>query len=753
MRILIPETEYPNNSSYECRVEHPKSRLAVEGGNVSPSDQDPLDQSTVRALNEFLLAYGANPEDCDWNRTATGGSESFPVNELERMLLALDPMRHRPELVDGDLDVAIRYAREGRPLLLDLDSVTNSGLPGDWVLFQTGEEGELRVTVFGPGEEAHEASTSPDHLSRLLGNEIGGNFRWLTLDQPGAKATPSEAPAPTPLARLGRLVRADRADLLAIGMYAVAMGVLLLATPVAVQAVVNFIALGGAYQPLVVVTLFLLLVLAFAGVLAAIQTWMVEVLQRRLFARTVANLAARLPRVAIDVYDRRHGPELVNRFFDVMTIQKAGSALLLDGMSILLTVVVGLVLLAFYHPLLLAFDILLLAVITLIVLGPIRRGVRSAISESQAKFTVAEWLEDLTRHPVLFRTAGVRSWILQKSDRVVGQYLEKRATHFRILFAQVISASVLHVLASTALLGLGGFLVIRGSLTLGQLVAAELVVTMIVGSVAKIGKQLENFYDLMAATDKVGYLMDLPLEAEGGEHFLPPTGSRGALLELRGLAAGVPGGPALFQGVSVRVEPGTSLGVRGPSGCGKSALLEHLWSLRRPLGGSVRLDGHDLRTLSLEAARSSASLLSQLEVVTGDVRQNVSLGRVLVSESDVRSALDRVGLLEVLERLPEGLETMLNARGWPLSDSEIRCLQVARVIVCEPRLLIVSDVMLPVGGTHRKHLLDVLFDPCAPWTLVISSNATDVLERCDQVLELPEGTVSSLPHEPRPQSA
>ncbi|MFT7670522.1 MAG: putative ABC transport system ATP-binding protein [Planctomycetota bacterium] len=719
---------------------------------MTPANHNPLDPSTVRALNQFLLAYRANPEDCDWNRTAVNGPESFPVNELERMLLALDPVRHRPELVDGDLDVAIRYAREGRPLLLDLGALANSSLEGDWLLLQTGGERELRTSVFGPGEEDQEFASSASDLARLLENESGSRLRWLTLDQPGAKDTTSGAPAPTPLARLGRLLRADRADLLAIGMYAVAMGVLLLATPIAVQAVVNFIALGGAYQPLVVVTMFLLLVLAFAGVLAALQAWMVEVLQRRLFARTVANLAARLPRVAIDVYDRRDGPELVNRFFDVMTIQKAGSALLLDGLSILLTVVVGLVLLAFYHPLLLAFDILLLAAITLIVLGPIRRGVRSAISESVAKYSVAEWLEDLTRHPVLFRSAGVRSWILQNSDRVVGDYLEKRASHFRVLFAQIISASVLHVLASTALLGLGGFLVIRGSLTLGQLVAAELVVTMIVGSVAKIGKQLENFYDLMAATDKVGFLMDLPLETEGGEHFLPPTGSRGATLELRQLSASAPGGPPLFQNVSVRVEPGSSLAIRGPSGCGKSALLEHLWSLRRPMSGSVRLDGHDLRTLSLDASRSSASLLSQLEVVTGDVRQNVSLGRVLVSESDVRSALDRVGLLDVLERLPDGLVTSLNTRGWPLSDSEICCLQVARVIVSEPRLLIVSDGMLPVGGAHRKRLLDVLFDPASRWTLVISSNASDVLERCDQILELPEGTVSSWPREPLPQS-
>jgi putative ABC transport system ATP-binding protein len=720
---------------------------------MSPASQSALAPSTFRALSELLQASGASPESCDWERASAGVGEGLPVDELELILLVLDPARHRPELIDGDLDLAVRYAREGRPLLLDLRTVEASGLEGDWLMLWLDGERELRATVFGPGEDEQTLEAPPTELARQLSGPGAGRLRWLILDRSGASEAPSKAAGSGPLVRLLRMLRADRADLLAVVMYAVAMGVLLLATPIAVQAVVNFIALGVAYQPLVVVTAFLLLVLAIAGVLAALQTWMVEVLQRRLFARTVAHLAARLPRTAFEVYDRRHGPELVNRFFDVMTIQKSGSALLLDGLNILLTVIVGLVLLAFYHPLLLAFDILLLAIIGLIILGPIRRGVQSAIAESQAKYSVAEWLEELTRHPLLFRSAGVRTWIYQNSDRVVGDYLERRASHFRVLFAQVLSASALHVLASTALLGLGGFLVIRGSLTLGQLVAAELVVTMIVGAVSKIGKQLENFYDLMAATDKVGFLLDLPLESAGGEHLLAPAGAKAATLELRKLTAGPAGGKPLFREVSVRVEAGTSLGVSGASGAGKSALFELLWGLRRPISGSVRLDEHDLRSLSLEATRSSASLLARSEVVSGDIRQNVRLGRVQVTDSDVRAALDRVGLLDALERLPDGLQTALNARGWPLSDSETSCMHLARAIVGEPRLLIVSDSMLPAGGAHRARVLEVLFDSDAPWTLVISSNASDVLERCDQVLELPEGTVTGQPRGRASQSA
>lgn len=714
---------------------------------MTTSVPDMEEASAERALRALVVRSGIASDACHLRLPEGGLPEPGQDKKLlERMGLAVDPEQRSASIVTGDLASAARLVRAGEPLLLSLPPTTE----GNWLMLE-GQEGELLVgTVFGPGDAEAQLRASAEELAARLGVAPRDALSWLALAHPvAAPAAPTKVGQDgsghgkhiSPLARLGELLRPDRGDLFSIALFAVAMGILLLAMPVAVQALVNFVAQGGAIPPLIVVSSLLFVGLAFAGVLGAIQAWLVELLQRRLFARTVADLAARLPRLAMEVHDRRNGPELVNRFFDVMTIQKAGSALLLDGLSLLLTVVVGLLLLAFYHPLLLAFDIILLGVIGLIVLGPMKRGVRSAIGESYAKYAVADWLEELARHPLLFRSGGVHSWIYKRSDRVVREYLERRGQHYRILFGQIVGALTLYAVASTALLGIGGLLVMQGSLTLGQLVAAELVVTMVVASVAKMGKQLENFYDLMAATDKVGYLLDLPLEQGGGEPYLVPDDAAGASLQLADVTAGPSGGPALFQGLSLDVPPGSTLGVCGASGSGKTVLLELLWGLRRPERGTVRFDGRDLKSISLEAARSSASFLAEIEVVGGSVRDNVRLGRTFVSDEDARRALRAVGILDAVERLPHGLETEISARGRPLSDGEVRCLQVARAIAGSPRLLIVSDPFLPLGGALRERLLDVLFDEGAHWTLVVASNAADVLQRCQRVLELPAGTM------------
>ena len=489
----------------------------------------------------------------------------------------------------------------------------------------------------------------------------------------------------------------------------------------------------------------LFLGLCCAAVLSGLQTWIVEILQRRVFVRTVADLSARLPRVALGAGAERYGPELVNRFFDLETIQKRGSFLLLDGLSVLLSVLVGLIVLAFYHPLLLAFDILLLAVIALIVLGPVRRGIATAKAESAAKFEVAAWLEEIARNPVLFKSSGVMKSVFERSDRLARTYVERRSAHFRIAFGQGVAALALQVVASTALLGIGGLLVINGSLTLGQLVAAELILTLVVSSVAKMGKHLEAFYDLMAATDKVGILLDLPVERSTGEHHLPTAGAAGADVQLRSVGWTPPGAAPLFANVSLAVSPGERVGIRGPSGSGKSTLLQLIWGLRPPSSGAIRVDGRDLRELSFESLRRTAALIDRVELFDGTVRENVHLARPFVSDEDVRVALRAVGLLDDLARLPEGVDSRLMVDGRPLSTGQLVRLQVARAIASRPRLLLVSDFFEELEEGEREQVFDVLFDPQAPWTLVFVSNAAEALERCGRSFVLDGGTLSEAP--------
>ncbi|MFM7804500.1 MAG: ABC transporter transmembrane domain-containing protein, partial [Verrucomicrobiota bacterium] len=332
----------------------------------------------------------------------------------------------------------------------------------------------------------------------------------------------STAGNPTPFQRFVALLRPEIREIRVILMLSVITGVLYLATPLTVDAVVNNFAFGSEQpvyvQALIVLAVFLLFLLAMLGVLRAAQDYAMEIIQRRLFVRLTADVAYRLPRVPLEVLETHQGPELVNRFFDVVTIQKSSSGLLLDGINVIFSTLIGLVVLGFYHPLLLLFALILLGLLVIVVFLPARRAVRTSIDESYAKHSVVGWLEQIAMFPVLFRSSGAAEIACSTADRLAQRYLEARKAHFRVLMGQIASLLALQAVASSALLSIGGWLVLRAELTLGQLVASELIVVAIVAAISKLGKHLESWYDAMAAVNKLGYLVDLPVERSHGEH-------------------------------------------------------------------------------------------------------------------------------------------------------------------------------------------------------------------------------------------
>ncbi len=411
-------------------------------------------------------------------------------------------------------------------------------------------------------------------------------------------------------------------------VFSVVVGVLALASPVAVEALVNTVAFGRYLQPVIVLAILLFTFLAFAAAMRALITFVVEIFQRRLFIRVVEDLAYRLPRVRQQALDDAHGPELVNRFFDVVTLQKALSAMLLDGISIVLQTVIGMAVLAFYHPFLLGFDVVLLILIAFIIFGLGRGAVATAVQESRAKYSVAAWLEELARHPTAFKLHAGTQFALDRADQLAVNWLDARRNHFRIVMRQILFALGLQAFAATALLGLGGWLVILAELTLGQLVAAELIVMIIVGSFAKLGKHMESFYDLLASVDKLGHLFDLPTESHDKLFHLRE--GEPASVNIRDVTYKFGTNPAV-QGLSFKLAPGESVGLVGPPGSGKSTLVDLLCGIRHPSSGHVELDGIDLRELRPDSLREHLAVARSVEIFGGSIDENVHLSRPHIS--------------------------------------------------------------------------------------------------------------------------
>lgn len=604
-----------------------------------------------------------------------------------------------------------------------------------WLVVYGFRAGRVRVALV-QGEVIEERRIKPAAVRELLGLPDGRLGDWLLVHAKaplsGAVSHDHHAHLP-PLRRLIELMRADHSDLWVVLGLALGSGLLALASPVAVQALVNTVAMSGMGQPLLVLSTILFFFLTFAGAVHVLQSYLVEIVQRRIFVRLAADLAYRLPRVRSDAYEHHHGPELVNRFFDVLTVQKAGSSLLLDGLSTVVQTLVGLIVLAFYHPFLLAFDVVLVLAIFFIIFILGRGGVATAIEESLSKYALVAWLEIIADNMQTFKFNGGPELAAQRTDALALAYLDAKRTHYQILLRQIVGSVTLYAIAQTALLAIGGYLVIDGHLTLGQLVAAELIVSAALISLVKFGKHLEGYYDLMAGADKIGHLLDLPLERE---HGVAPVMTGSVSLAVRGLSFGFGAKQPVFSNFTMQVQPGERVAVFGGYGSGKSTLAALLCGLRQPGKGHIEINGIDLGNLRLEALRNRIAVVGRAEFISDSLFENVRLGRSELGQDKVEQALDAVGLLDDIASLEDGLDTDLSPSGAPLSTAQGRLLLLARAIIGRPALLILDGILDEMDEEMRRRIATALFADDAPWTLLVLTGSPNVAALCGRVVEL-----------------
>ena len=541
----------------------------------------------------------------------------------------------------------------------------------------------------------------------------------------------------SPAQRFIALLKGERRDVRTLLIYSVFAGILYLAAPLAVDAVVSNLAFGGQQQPyvqaLIVLGFALFACLSLQALVTGFQYFISDIIQRRIFVRVASDLAYRLPRVKAESFDGIHAPELVNRFLDVVTAQKSTSLLLLDGVNLVFSTLIGMLLLALYHPALLLFVGVMLVLIVLILWLLGRGGVKTSIVESKAKYDLVNWYEEIAHFPFLFKGPGGYDLAFERADKLASDYVNARAKHFRVLMRQIAGLLVLQVFAAASLLVLGGYLVISQQITLGQLVASELIMSAIVASLSKLGKKLEAWYDAMAAMDKLGHIVDLEIEREDGER--PAYREGGALVNASALSFGY-GSSALFSDRHFTIPPGTRAAIVGPHGSGASSMLDILFGLRQSTGGFVAIDGLDLRSWYLESLRQRVMLLRRDEIVDATVVENLRLGRNDIGLDEIREALASVGLLDDLLHRPEGLNLRLKIGGAPLSGNQRTRLLFARAIVQKPRLLLIDELLDDLDSASLQQLSAVILNKATAWTVVLTSRDHDVIKQCDQLIEL-----------------
>ena len=575
-------------------------------------------------------------------------------------------------------------------------------------------------------------------LAEQLYRGEGKNFHWLLIQpmlaadhasrfhyQTGTIAQPLK-----PFRRFIALLKPEAKDIRAILIFSIIIGLLSLTLPLAVEAVVNTIAYGRSLQPLIVLSLIVLVFLGFRAGLSVLMTVVTEIIQRKLFVRTVEDLSYRLTRVPLSTWKKYHGPELVNRFFDIVNVQKVTAKLLLETLMLGLQTVIGLTVLAFYHPFLLGYDIGLLTIMAIVLWFIGRGAVKTAKDESQLKYETAAWLQEIVRHPTTFKYNGGLGYAINRADELAAQYINHRQSHFQILIKQISFSMIMQVFAATVLLALGGYLVIEQEMTLGQLVAAELIVTVILGSFAKLGKDLESYYDLMASVDKLGKLFDLPVEQVNKLQVIQDPGADSVSLvnvKLDGQTQ-LPADVDFVAGKTYAIYGGSEL-VRGK-------LTEVLVGQLKPKAGHVLLDDFRVDAISAESLQEKISLIREIELFEGSVDENLRMGRANLGSAKVNDIVAKLGMRNVLDTLEQGYTTQVSISGYPLSQGNAIRLVLARALIAKPGILFVDGLLDRLSDDDTEDVLSRLESFAAETTIIVSTGRKSIARWASQTLDL-----------------
>ncbi|MEM0984656.1 MAG: ABC transporter ATP-binding protein [Pseudomonadota bacterium] len=470
-------------------------------------------------------------------------------------------------------------------------------------------------------------------------------------------------------------------------IYGIGISVLSLALPISVQLLINTVANVGLTAPLVILSATLFGLLLASGLLNALRIHLMEIFGRRFYARMVADITLRSVYARNPFFQDSSSSALFNRYFDIIIIQKTVPILLIGGFTVMLQTAVGFVLVSLYHPLFLVFNVVVIGLIWAIWLFWGGSAIRNAMVLSQRKHETAAWLERLGASNGFFKTRRRIDYALAKSDEMTFGYIDQHRRLFRRHFAQTVSFLVLYAAASAALLGLGGWLVIQGQLSLGQLVAAELVLAVAFFGLSQFGMYLGYFYDICAAIEELALFQSVeqekPVALDEDWHVSEPS-----------LAFfGVKGRGREGEAVLKFELPGGALIQVAATNYGMQRLFTNL--LRRhedPKGGYILLGGADLIERPVHELRREIFSLDRSAIIEMTIREYLKISGENVSPEEIMSAINLVGLGGVIAQLDDGLDTPLASTGWPLSTPEVMQLKLAGAVIARPKIVMLGQL-------------------------------------------------------------
>ncbi len=550
----------------------------------------------------------------------------------------------------------------------------------------------------------------------------------------------------SPIKRFWLLIKPDSKEIRNIYVYAFFFGLVNLSLPIGIQAIINLIQGGTMTTSWVILVLFVILGVAAAGVLQIQQLKISEHLQQKIFSRAAFDFAYRIPKVKLEALYQKYAPELMNRFFDVVSVQKGLSKILIDFSTASVQTVFGLLLLSLYHPFFIVYSLVLVVLVYSIFKFTSIKGLETSLIESKHKYNIAHWLQELARTRISFKLAGNTDLPMQRTNVQVGKYIDSREDHFKILKFQYILMVTFKVLVTSGLLIVGSILVMEQQMNIGQFVAAEIIILLVIGSIEKLILSLETIYDVLTALEKIGQVSDLELENITGIKVNPDEVNEGLCVEFKNVDFSYPGQEMnVFNDISFKVTSGKSIMIEGDSDSGKTTILYLLAGLYQINHGNIIINDLPIGNYNPLYLRSIIGdcLMDEL-LFEGSLLENITMGRKNATFENVKWAFEKLNLNDFLKTLDKGFDTQIFPQGKQFSSGIVHKLILARSIVDKPKLLLVKDVFSSMDKEDWENIMTFLTDKSNPWTIFIASQNKELKSRVDAVLLAEDNSLTKI---------